>query len=677
MAKPWREVVASPQYQALSPDQQAAAQQQYFDTQIAPQVGADVDVARQQFFTQYPPATAQAQQNAPQQAQQQNAAPVQQQQQIAPQQAAQAQQQAQPAQQQDPSLLAQTGQGVAEAGRAILQAGADTLNILPAGADAVQSAAAWLGNKIGIGDGTYQPLPRLELPQWAQPQTQAGQIAAEAIPYLVNPASGAMRGAGLAERAGALVAENGVGALANNSGQNDTAGDLTTDLATGAATSGAIRGLASGAGAIYRGIRGAPTGEASDLARFAQENDVPLYTTDVQQPGTFLGRSAQAAGEKIPLVGTGAQRRAQQEARSQLVRDYTSRFGEPTPGEVYNSLQQKGSTIKKAAGNRLNRIVDRMDSTYAYIPANRTAAQLDVEIGRLRQLGEAADTTTINKLEAYQRELNTNRPTFSQMQNLRSQFRQDVRGERTSWPSSAQAAVERVYKAMGGDLTGAVARDLGPEEARRFQQANSIYAREAENVNRTRLKNVLQKGDITPEVVNNLLFSNKPSEVKALYQSLDNRGRAAARNSIIGKALEKAGDSPDKFLNAVNRLSTQTGIFFKGEDRRYLQGLTKYLDATRRASVAGAVTPTGQEVLQFALPAGIATDIATNGGAATLGGASYGLLTRMYESRPIRNAIMKMAGTPAGSTAFERHLDTINSALIPLAQGTRQQQMNQ
>lgn len=651
MAKPWREVVASPQYQALSPDQQAAAQQQYFDTQIAPQVGADVDVARQQFFTQYPPATEQAQQNAPQQAQQQP-------------------------QQQDPSVLAQAGQGVAEAGRAILQAGANTLNILPAGADAVQSAAAWLGGKLGVGDGTYQPLPRLELPQWAQPQTQAGQIAAEALPYFVNPASGVVRGAGMAERAGALVAENAVGSLANNSGQNATAGDLATDLSTGAATSGAIRGLASGAGAIYRGIRGAPTAEASDLARFAQDNDLPLMTTDVQAPGTFTGRSLRALGEKIPITGTGAPRRAQQQARSQLVEDYTSRFGAPTPGEIYNSLQQRGSTIKKAAGNRLNGIVNQMDSTYAYVPASRTQNVLDIEIGRLRQLGEAADSPTISKLEAYQREIGANRPTFGQLQNLRSQFREDVRGERTSWPGRSKAAVERVYKAMSSDLNNAVARDLGPDEARRFRQANSIYRGEAEKVKRTKLKNALQNGDLTPELVNNLLFSNRPSDVKRLYQSLDNRGRAAARNSIIGKAMETAGDSPDKFLNAVNKLSSQTGIFFKGEDRRYLQGLTKYLDATRRASVAGTVNPNGQEVLQFAVPTGIATDIATNGGAATIGGASYGLLARAYESRPIRNAIMKMAGTPAGSTAFERQLDTINSALIPLAQGVRQQEMN-
>lgn len=657
MAKAWKEVIASPQFQSLSPEQQSAAQEQYFNEVVAPQAGSNAAQAKQAFFSAYPTAMSQqsnssaiGQPEAPQ------TAPTHQ------------------MQQSDPSLLSQAGQGVAEAGRAILQAGADTLNIAPMFADEINSTAAWVGKKLGIGDGTYSKNPRIELPEWAKPQTQAGQIAAEALPYFVNPAQGALRGAGLAEKAGALIAENAVGSLANNSRANAKPEGLATDLAMGAATSGAIRGLAHGAGAIYRGIRGAPTGEASDLTRFAEQNDVPLMTTDVQQPGTFAGRSLQALGEKIPVTGTGAPRRAQQEARSQLVQDYTARFGAPTPDEVYNSLQQRGGAIKKAAGNRLSRIVDRMDTSYAYVPAERTQEALQSEISRLRQLGEAADSPTISKLESYQREISTNRPTFSQLQNLRSQFREDVKGERTIWPGRSQAAVERIYKAMGGDLTGSVARDLGPEEARRFQQANAIYSREAQNVKRTRLKNVLQQGDLTPEVVNNLLFSNKPSEVKRLYQSLNNQGRAAARNSIIGKAVEIGGDSPDKFLNAVNKLSKQTGIFFKGEDKRYLDGLTKYLDATRRAARAGAVTPTGQEVLQFAVPTGIATDIATNGGMATIGGASYGVLARMYESRPIRNAIMKMAGTPAGSTAFEQHLDTINSALIPLAQGTRQQQ---
>lgn len=53
MAKPWSEVAASPQFQALSADQQDAARSQYFDQVVAPQLKPDqVDAARSQFDQQ-------------------------------------------------------------------------------------------------------------------------------------------------------------------------------------------------------------------------------------------------------------------------------------------------------------------------------------------------------------------------------------------------------------------------------------------------------------------------------------------------------------------------------------------------------------------------------------------------------------------------------------------------
>lgn len=56
MAKRWAEVVANPEYQALSPDQQEAARNQYFNDVVAPRVPKDqVDAARSQFDEQTGP----------------------------------------------------------------------------------------------------------------------------------------------------------------------------------------------------------------------------------------------------------------------------------------------------------------------------------------------------------------------------------------------------------------------------------------------------------------------------------------------------------------------------------------------------------------------------------------------------------------------------------------------
>src|SRR4249919_637236 len=54
MAKPWAQVAASPQYQALPPEQREAARRQYFDQVVAPQIGdpSQVESARAQFDAQ-------------------------------------------------------------------------------------------------------------------------------------------------------------------------------------------------------------------------------------------------------------------------------------------------------------------------------------------------------------------------------------------------------------------------------------------------------------------------------------------------------------------------------------------------------------------------------------------------------------------------------------------------
>ncbi|MBC3251214.1 lytic transglycosylase domain-containing protein [Serratia fonticola] len=577
--------------------------------------------------------------------------------------------------QRDRNFISDAALGVTEAGRAVVQAGVDTANILPMATDAVKSAAAWAGEKVGLGDGTFNPSPRLSLPEQLKPQTTAGQIASDILPFLINPASKAPAAAGnLAERgvnfAARMLGESAVGSAAANSSNpniDQATGDTLKDLALNAGVGGAVRGVTNAVGAGYRGVRGAMSPEADQAVRFAEQNNIPLLTTDVAQPGTFTGRSAQALGEKIPVTGTGGVRRAQQEARGQLVQQYSERFAPPAPEEIVQSLRRQTNRVKQAAGQRLTQVNDAMEPVGAIQPTQAISA-IDTEITRLRRLGGAADTQTINRLQTYRDELDRG-ADFGLLRDLRTQFRQDVRGDRVVWPNQSQAAVNRVYAALTNDVDKAVADNLGPQVANRYRQANAAYANEAQLVNNTRLKNVLQKGDLTPEVANNLLFSNKPSEVRQLYLSLDNRGRHAARASVIGKAYEKSGGSPDKFLNEINRLSSQTGILFRGEERQYLNGLSTYLDQTRRAARAGAVTPTGQELLQVAVPAGVASDVIGTGGVGTATALSYGALARAYESKPVRNAMLRLANTPAGHSAFERNIKRAADAVAAATRG--------
>ncbi|EIQ2296155.1 lytic transglycosylase domain-containing protein [Salmonella enterica subsp. enterica serovar Newport] len=659
MAKAWKDVIASQQYQALAPEQKAQAQEQYFNEVVAPQAGDQAEQAKQAFYAAYPVPSAE------------------------PQQAQQAPQEAQP--QDRGGFLSDIVSAAAETGRGMLQAGVNLANIPASMADAVASAGAWAGKQLGLGDGTYQPAPRVTTEGIAQdfglqqgaltPQTTEGKIFSEALPYLTpvgaeRIAAQAPTIAGrVAQGASRLLAENAVGSLAANS-ERDNPEALATDLGTGVALGGAINKLGRAAGAAYRGIRGTIAPEAQQAIQFANAADVPLHTTDVLPPNSRVGRMAQTTAENIPFAGTSSMRAAQQEARSQLVDEFASRFGEYDPSIVVGSLKAKTSGIKRAAGNRLEKVQNAMVGVN--IQPTRALQQIDDEIASLQKLGKVADTDTISKLQAYRDELAGGNVDLQQLSNLRSQFRQDVKGERLVMPNRSDAAIQRVYRAMTGDIDSSIGQNLGNDTLRRYKQANAVYADEASKLQNTRLKNVLMKGDLTPEVVNNMLFSKNKSEIQNLYNSVGQIGRAQMRNGIIGKAMEKSGGSPDQFLRQINLLSNQTGIAFKGSDAAYLKGMKNYLESTKRAGQAGVTTPTGQQTIPFILGIGTVTNPALVGV-----GGGYGLLARMYESTPARNAMLRLANTPRGSTAFEKALSDVERAVNSFAQGTKSESLSE
>ncbi|EHL1596946.1 TPA: lytic transglycosylase domain-containing protein [Salmonella enterica] len=663
MAKAWKDVIASQQYQALAPEQKAQAQEQYFNEVVAPQAGNDAEQAKQAFYAAYPPPTTQQPAQQPQESPQQQG-----------------------------GFMSDLGNAAAETGRGLLQAGVNLANIPASMADAVASAGAWAGQKLGIGDGTYQPSPRVTTQGLEQdfglqqgaltPQTTEGKIFSEVLPYLTpvgaeRIAAQAPSIAGrVAQGASRFLAENAVGSLAANS-ERDNPEALATDLGTGVVLGGAINQLGRAAGAAYRGIRGTIAPEAQQAIQFANAADVPLHTTDVLQPNSRVGRMAQTTAENIPFAGTSTMRASQQEARSQLVDEFASRFGEYDPSIVVGSLKAKSSGIRRAAGNRLEQVQNAMAGVN--IQPSRAIQQIDNEIADLQKLGGAADKETISKLKVYRDELSRNAGAsgpmamdLQQLSALRSQFRQDVKGERQALINRSEAAVNRVYNAMTGDIDSAIGQNLGNDTLRRYKQANAIYADEANKLQNTRLKNAIMKGDLTPEVVNNMLFSKNKSEIQNLYNSVGHIGRAQMRNGIIGKAMEKSGGSPDQFLRQINLMSNQTGIAFKGRDAAYLKGLKNYLEATKRASQAGVTTPTGQQTIPFILGIGTVTNPALVGV-----GGGYGLLARMYESEPARNAMLRLANTPRGSTAFEKALSDVERIVNSFAQGSKSQSLSE
>lgn len=249
------------------------------------------------------------------------------------------------------SLSDQFVDAAAETGRGLLQAGVNIANTPAAIHDAIIGAGAWAGKQIGLGDGTYYQAPRVTTQGLEEdfglqagtltPQTTAGKIFAEAIPYLTpigveRVAAQAPTLAGkIAQGASRLLAENEAGALANNSGVNGSASGLAGDLGLGVAAGGAVNLAARGIGAAARsfGQRGLDSAGAelrNAYTQGVQPSSIEQTARAVSEaPDTsILRRNVRAGtGADAPSVTPQLYRAAEEVRPNQSVIDAATRLG--------------------------------------------------------------------------------------------------------------------------------------------------------------------------------------------------------------------------------------------------------------------------------------------------------------------------------------------------------------
>ena len=583
--------------------------------------------------------------------------------------------------QQQGGIMSDLGNGLAETGRGLLQAGINVANIPAELTDAVTSAAAWAGGKLGIGDGTYQPAPRVTTQGLEQdfglqqgaltPQTTEGRVFAEALPYL-TPA-GVERAAAQAptlagritQGAARLLAENAVGSLAANSEKND-AGKLATDIGVGMLTGGAVNTVAKG---LERGITAFKGDIAPEVAKkiaTSESMGVTPMTSDVIPPKNAFTRGLTQDAEGA-LLGTGSKRAEQYAKRSQLVKKQLEKYGEYSPSVVVDDLYGSLKSRKDSAGSVIEDITAKMGDTP--VDTSKSIKVIDNVLTRANRLGKVANKDLIRGLSDLREELAKPDIDFGLLRELRSALRESIQGDAMVFPNSAKAATDAVERAMGADLRNNAARYLGAGEAARYVKANSDYSNVFNKVLNKRIANNLNKAkkEFTPELINSVVFSRKPSDIKRIWPALSEDGKNAMRAAYISKIAEKAGDSPTKFLTELNKLKSQSdgqiyNTIFSGRHMKELDALHEVLQQTARSDAANVVTQTGQSQ---------ANRIRTIGATATLGvslglEAGFGAIMRLYESKAARNALLRLANTKAGTPAYERALNNAANAIRPL-----------
>lgn len=495
------------------------------------------------------------------------------------------------------------------------------------------------------------------------------QTAAERI---VQSAAGAVGGAGGTIGLGRTMASSAKPVIAAVG--DALAAQVSAQLAGGASGGTAAQTAAEmgvgPVGQLIAGVAGGGIGGAAvprprtplpTIVQEARDANIPLMTSDVLPPGTFAGRTAQATGERIPIAGTGPVREAQQQARIDAVRDIVNDYSatniDALPEQIVTDLaQRRSAAIQQYTGSK-NEVINRLASA-GEVPMQATMQRIGSQIAALRNRrtaegDEAADALekivneiqgrNLFELEAYRKDV------------LSNVFRNDPANQMSPGARDVgEKALRAIYDPVRQDMGDFIRQNGQRRDYDRWTVANRRLSEEANELQKQSLKRVLKTGDTTPEAVQSLLFSSKPSDVAALYRNLSPQGRAVARQAIIARAAARATGagaevvSPTRFANEIRKMGQSIGVFFSGDELTRLQGLTRVLNATRRAGEAGAFPTTGaQTFLPTAAVGGIGAFGGGFGGflAAMMAAGSIGGTARLYESSAVRNLMLQASRT--------------------------------
>ena len=531
-------------------------------------------------------------------------------------------------------------------------------------------------------EAIQQILTTLGVPE---PDTAAERIFQQTVQGTAESLGGVGLGRTLAgaatptmQRAGEVMASQPVQQAAAGGGASLAAGTVG-EMGAGPVTqvgAGLLGGLGAGRAA---GLRVTPTERAalpSEVAE-AEAMGIPVMTTDVVPPRTFMGKAAQATGERLPF-GTAGMRERQQESRVQAIRDLLQSYGATDVARLSQNVMddlmaQRGAKLTRFTDMKRD-VIDRLSAQgVPTVPMMQTIDQLDQEILRLKDLNVPEMQPLINRAEGWRDALAEGK-SLDQIEDIRKVIGDQLGSqELANVKSQGQKVAERVYRAVNEDMGDHIKRYGEPKDFTKWKVANTELSSMIGELRSSALKTALNKGDFQPEQIRTLIFSKKPSEIRQLYSGLSQEGKRNARSLILAEVMEKTRVtqpdgtvyiSPERFVNELNKLDKPMRQFFTGQDNQAIRGLVRALQLTSRASQAGVAPPTGVQVVPF-----VAADMLSNlfGGplAATSMAIMGGVAARGAESSLARDILLKIAkapkGTPQEAELFKRLVDALRT----------------
>ena len=427
----------------------------------------------------------------------------------------------------------------------------------------------------------------------------------------------------------------------------------------GQATGSLIGGLGgAGAGSVRVGV---PARIAADVAA-AERAGVPVMTSDVSPPKTFMSNWLRRVGEAIPITGTGGPRAAQQQARVESVQNILRQHGANDTADAMTAVSDvTASTLAKRAEQLAKyttqkaEVINGAPSTRD-VPVSNVTRAIDAELAN-REMATNAFAPVRIALEKWKEDLQGQ--NLQSIEQLRKALGETFEAfELSSIRTAGKEIISRLYAPLRDDMGQFIRQESGEAAFNKWQIANRRLSEMVGELENSALKAILDRGEATPEIARGLLLSSTRSDVQLLYRNLTPAGQQRARAAILEEALAKSGTpgeiNPTRFANELGKRGTAIGVMFNGRDLEEIQGLMRVLNITKRAQESSVVTSTGQMGVPFLGGSAITGLGASVGGAegaiVSLGATALaGLASRAYESALGRNILTRISRAPAGS----------------------------
>ncbi len=370
----------------------------------------------------------------------------------------------------------------------------------------------------------------------------------------------------------------------------------------------------------------------SEVDQLEQGSGVRQLTSDVLEPETRAAKFMQQQGELID----GGQRVAQQAERVKAIDSVLSQYDISDAARFEQGIVD---SVKRSIDAKKSELASMYEASTAQldqlgnVPLSKSKAFAEKVINKESVKGSLADESIIKEMQDYMQAPDD--LTFDTVKSIRSAVGAKLKQARQGAPvqgSSDTAMLSQLYASLSKDMKG-FADNVAPELADKWKEADKEFSGFATGNNKSGMKRLVKDGDTTPEIVDQLLFSPKKSDIEFLSRNLDESGKVAAKQRILQKMMEKSSPdgvevNPNRFLTQLNKLRKQTDAMFNPSEIEALSSLKQALSKTRRAQDASVTTPTGQQVLPlFAMTNPIVL--------------APGVLQAMIERPMLRNLLIK------------------------------------